>query len=141
MALAVGSALVIIFFSLSAMHFYWVFGGKWGMDSALPANEDSIQVLKPKPTASIIVGVGLLLFAVFYLVKMNIVSIDAPNWLFLYAGWVVPLIFALRVIGDFKYVGLFKQIKSTKFARADNKYFIPLCAFLAIGGFIIQMYS
>lgn len=141
MVLILGSLLAFIFLLLSAIHFYWAFGGKWGIDSALPSNGDGAKVLKPKTFATIIVAVGLLFFAMFYLVKVDFLSINLPNWLFLSAGWVLPSIFLIRVIGDFKYVGLFKKIRTTKFAKSDTEYFIPLCSFLAAIGFLIQIYS
>jgi len=140
MILALASILAIIFIFLSAVHFYWAFGGKWGIDSAIPTTKESTRVMKPPVVATIIVGIGLLSFALFYLVKTGLLSFDLPSWLFLYAGWVLPSIFLIRVIGDFKYVGLFKKIKSSKFARSDSKYFVPLCTFLAVAGFLVQMY-
>ncbi len=141
MVLALESLLIIIFVVLSVVHFYWAFGGKWGIDSALPTNEDGVRVLNPRAIESAIVGVGLLLFAIFYLVRTGVLSITLPSWLILYAGWILPSIFLLRVIGDFKYVGLFKKLKSTKFAKKDTRYFIPLCAFLAAAAFLVQKYS
>ncbi|MEP3208235.1 MAG: DUF3995 domain-containing protein [Maribacter sp.] len=140
MILLLASTLVIIFSFLSAMHFYWAFGGRWGVDSVIPTAEDSIKALRPPTIATIVVGIVLLSFALFYVTRMGLLTVELASWLFLYTGWVLPAIFLLRVIGDFKYVGLFKKIKSTKFAKADSKYFIPLCAFLAVAGFIVQLY-
>lgn len=141
MVLTLRSLVIIIFLLLSGIHFYWAFGGKWGIDSALPSNGDGAKVLKPKAVTTIIVGAGLLSFSLFYLIKTNLLSINLPSWLLLSAGWILPSIFLLRVVGDFKYVGLFKRVKTTKFAKSDTKYFIPLCIFLAVAGFIIQIYS
>jgi hypothetical protein len=39
----------------------------------------------------------------------------------------------VRVVGDFRHVGLFKRERSTRFARLDTRYFTPLCAALALG--------
>lgn len=141
MVLVLGSLLVFIFVVLATIHFYWAFGGKWGIDAALPTNKDGIRVLNPKATESSIVGFVLLFFAIFYLAKIGVLSITLPNWLLHYGGWILPSIFLFRVIGDFKYIGLFKKLKSTKFAKGDTRYFIPLCAFLSISAFIVQIYS
>lgn len=142
MILALSSLLFLIFVALSVLHIYWALGGNWGIDSALPTKEeDSTQVLKPRIAETLIVAMGLLSFALLYLIKTGLVSMALPSWVFNYGGWIVPSIFLIRVIGDFKYVGLFKKIKSTKFAKADSKYFIPLCSFLAIAGFLVQNYS
>ncbi|TMM58703.1 DUF3995 domain-containing protein [Maribacter algarum] len=140
MVFVLGATLAVIFLFLSAIHFYWAFGGKWGIDAAIPTNDESIQALKPPIIATIIVGIGLLFFSLFYMIRIEVFTAKLPSWLPLYAGWILPSIFLLRVIGDFKYVGLLKKIKMTKFAKSDTKYFIPLCAFLALAGFIVQMY-
>jgi len=141
MVLALSSLLFLIFVTLSALHFYWAFGGKWGIDSAIPTTDESIQALRPPTIATMIVGIGLLFFALFYMTRMVIFATELPSWLLLYTGWGISSIFLLRVIGDFKYVVLFKKIKSTQFSKADSKYFIPLCTFLAITGFLVQNYS
>lgn len=141
MIIALGNLLAFIFLTLSIIHFYWAFGGKWGIESAIPINEKSTRLMKPPVIATIIVGFGLLSFAVFYMVKTDFLYLALPSWILLYVGWILPSIFLIRVIGDFKYVGLFKKIKTTKFAKSDTKYFIPLCSFLAIAGFLIQTYN
>jgi len=140
MVLVLGALLAIIFLFLSTLHFYWAFGGKWGIDSAIPTKDENIQALKPPTIATIIVGIGLLLFSLFYMARIEFFTVKLSSWLHLYIGWILPSIFLLRVIGDFKYVGLFKKVKMTKFAKSDTKYFIPLCAFIAVSGFILQMY-
>lgn len=140
MVFILGSILSFIFLFLSGIHFYWASGGKWGIDSAIPTTGESIKAFKPPVIATIIVGMGLLSFALFYMTRIEVFSTKLPSWLISYAGWILPSLFLLRTIGDFKHVGLFKKIKSTKFAKADSKYFIPLCAFLAIAGFLVQIY-
>lgn len=141
MILGLGGLLIVIFLFLSAVHFYWAFGGKWGFQGALPTNEEGVTVLNPKTIDSVLVGFGLLLFAFFYCIKTSILSIALPNWFLLYGGWALPAIFLLRAIGDTTYVGVFKKIKSTEFAKRDTRYFIPFCAFLALVAFIVQIYS
>jgi hypothetical protein len=47
------------------------------------------------------------------------------------AVWLCASAFSLRVIGDFRYVGLFKSIRGTRFAHYDTLVFTPLCLFLA----------
>ena len=44
---------------------------------------------------------------------------------------VCALVFLLRAIGDFKYVGIFKTIKHSTFAQNDSKWYSPLCLFLS----------
>lgn len=136
-----GSIESIIFFILAGIHFNWVLGGTWGFDKALPTNEKGKRVLNPKRFESLIVGLGLLAFSLFFLIKSTILLIKLPSWMLNYFGWVVAIIFLLRAIGEFKYVGFFKKIKNTQFAKADTNYFSPLCFLLASIAIIIQITS
>ena len=139
MIIVLGCILILVFLMLSALHFYWATGGKRGFHEALPTNEKEVTVLDPKIIDSVIVGLGLLFFAFFYASKITVIQNYLWNWLLLYGGWIVASIFSLRSVGDFKYVGVFKKVKSTKFAKRDTQYFIPLCIFIAFLGFMIQI--
>jgi len=48
------------------------------------------------------------------------------------AVWLIAAVFALRAIGDFRYVGFFKRIRDTRFARLDTLAYSPLCAVLGV---------
>ena len=133
-----GFLLFSIFLILAILHFYWAAGGKWGLNAALPANEQGKPVLTPGPLACMVVGIGLSAFAVFYLIKSGTLQLPLPNWLLQSAGWIIPSVFLLRAIGDRKFVGFFKTIKDTEFGRMDTKFFAPLCLFLAVTGYLIQ---
>jgi hypothetical protein len=49
----------------------------------------------------------------------------------------IAIIFLIRAIGDFRYVGFLKKIKNTKFAKKDTKYYSPLCSLISVLAFII----
>lgn len=129
----------MIFFILGGIHFNWVFGGEFGFAEALPTKENGERILNPRKIDSAIVGIGLSAFALFYFLRSGIVDYDLPEWLLKYAAWIVPSIFTLRAIGDFKYVGFFKKIKSTVFGKWDTKLFSPLCLLIVILAIIIQL--
>src|SRR5690606_30597553 len=95
--------------------------------------------IHPKKVDSAIVGIGLLLFSIYYLIKSNIFLIGVPSWILTYGGWIISGIFILRAIGDFKYVGFLKKIKETKFGKLDTKYYSPLCLITGIIGVIIEL--
>ena len=42
-------------------------------------------------------------------------------------GWILSVIFIIRAIGDFNFLGFFKKRKNTPFAIYDTIYFSPLC--------------
>jgi hypothetical protein len=132
-------SLFAIFTTIGFIHFYWLFGGKWGINNALPTEENGEKAMKPPRIATAIVALGLISFGLLYLVKTGIFNNQVPNWIITYGGWIIPTIFILRTIGDFKYVGLFKKIKHTNFAKADTNFFVPLCLSIGIIGIIIQL--
>lgn len=131
--------LSFIFFLLSGIHFYWTLGGQFGFTASLPTNEKGESVLHPKKADCIVVGLGLFAFGFFYVLKLALLPIHLPTWVFQYGGWIIPSIFTLRAIGDFKYLGFFKQIRTTQFGKLDTYFFAPLCLIIGVFGFIIQL--
>jgi len=130
---------ILVFLVLSGIHWNWVFGGTWGFDKAIPINIDGNKIFNPKKIESSIVAAGLFAFATYYFLISDLISIDYPKWISIYIGWVISSIFILRSIGDFKYVGVFKKIKTTDFGRADSKFFSPLCLVIGLIGIIIEL--
>lgn len=131
--------LLVTFTSLGFIHFYWLFGGKWGLEKALPTKEVGEKAIEPPKIATVIVGIGLISFGLIYLMKSGLINFQIPNWIITYGSWIIPSIFILRAIGDFNYVGLFKKIRDTEFAKADSKWFIPLCLTIGMLGILIQL--
>ena len=131
--------LGLVLVGLGMIHFYWVFGGNFGFVASLPTNESGKRVLNPKKIHSAIVGLGLTVFGLFYLLNSGIVNFTLPDWAVLYGGWIIPVIFLLRALGDFRYIGFFKSVNKTDFGKLDTKFFSPLCFAIAICGIIIQL--
>ncbi len=131
--------LFVIFLLLSLLHFSWGFGGSWGFEDAIPKNEEGKKMLNPKKKDSIVVGLGLLIFGVFYLIKVDVIEFRLPQVIITIAGWIIPSIFLLRAIGDFRYIGFTKKIRSTTFAKKDSRLYSPLCLGISIIGFILGM--
>lgn len=130
--------LATIFVALSLIHIYWGLGGKWAFADAFPTNDDGTQLHQvPGIVASFIVAAGLFCFGLIYLIKAEIVSISLPTILNNYGLWIIAGIFLLRAIGDFNYVGIFKKIKTTSFAKKDNKIYTPLCMFIGLTTIIL----
>ncbi len=139
LVLLVGIVAVLLFVAIASIHFYWAFGGQWGIDSALPKSVDGERMLSPGPLATIIVGLGLLLFGALFLIKLNILDLAIPEVVSNYGLWGIGGIFALRALGDFRYVGFFKKIKNTSFAKKDSMFFIPLCLFFSFAAVLTQL--
>lgn len=131
--------LSIILIVLGLIHFNWTIGGDFGFSESLPTKESGERVLNPKKIHSAIVGIGLTVFGIFYILKSGFIEYNLPEWIMKYGSWLIPILFLLRAIGDFKYIGFFKSIKSTDFGKLDYKLFSPLCLIIGIAGIIIQL--
>ena len=96
-----------------------------------------MKKLKPSALASIVVATGLSLMATVHLSNASLFSVDLQFPVNKIATLAIGIIFLLRSIGDFKWVGLFKKVRDTEFGRSDTKYFVPLCLFLSLSAFLI----
>ena len=131
--------LSFILILLGLIHFNWALGGTFGFLNSLPTKENGDKVLNPKKIDSAIVAIGLTLFGLFYIIKYGLIEYELPEWILTYVGWIIPIIFILRAIGEFKYIGFFKSVKNTDFAKLDTNFFSPLCLFIGIGGLIANL--
>ena len=116
---------------LSALHMYWAFGGRWGMESVIPTI-DGRRTLNPSPLASVVVALALAVAAVVTLGSTGILRSLAPAWLVKAGLVVLTVVFLARAVGDFHTIGFTKRVRDTRFAHLDSRYFAPLCACLAV---------
>ncbi|WP_067146588.1 DUF3995 domain-containing protein [Pseudotamlana agarivorans] len=130
--------LSAIFLILALIHFNWIFGGTFGLNASLPTNLEGKRVLNPKPLDAVIVGLGLSFFSLFYILQSGLIPYTLPHWVMSVGAWLIPSIFLVRAIGEFKYVGFFKKVKQTPFGKLDTKLFSPLCLLIACLGYGIQ---
>lgn len=131
--------LSLMFFVLALIHLNWALGGKYGFEASLPTNGNGDRVLNPRKIDCAIVGIALALFGLFYIFKADLIDLELPPWIFKNGGWIIAAIFILRAIGDFKYVGFFKRVKTTDFGKRDTRLFAPLCLAMGLIGIIIQL--
>jgi Protein of unknown function (DUF3995) len=123
----------LIFFLLGSIHIYWAVGGQWGLNAALPQLSDTGKaVFNPGRVACIVVALGLWAFAALFLVINLETSAFLPVHTIKWGTISVGIVFLLRAIGDFKYVGFTKTVKATYFAQMDTRWFSPLCLYLGL---------
>ena len=125
--LFLATAIALVFLALASLHAYWAPGGQAGLRAARPARPGASLALRPGPALTWAVALGLLLLVALSLAHPRP---PAPGWLRLADGATATL-FALRAVGDFRYVGLSKRVHGTTFARLDTRYYTPLCLALA----------
>lgn len=130
----------VIFLALSLVHFYWLLGGKGGMNSVIPTVEKTTdKIFEPPAFATFIVAIGLLLFSLIELGNTGLFSSWMEVKYFHWGNLLIAFIFLARAVGDFKYVGFFKKVRNTVFAKNDSHYFAPLCLFIAITSAFIAL--
>ncbi|RIX60061.1 DUF3995 domain-containing protein [Paenibacillus nanensis] len=126
---AIGGILLF----LSAVHWYWVAGGRRGTQAAVPS-DGSTKLFRPSKLATGVVA-GLLLMAAWFVLEFGgaVEQLVFPKWLLTYGRWGLSAVFILRAIGDFRWIGFFKKRKGTLFAQWDTILYSPLCLCIGIG--------
>jgi hypothetical protein len=136
-----GIVLAVIFALLSFLHLYWAAGGRFGSGAAIPTAANGRRLLRPSPVGTILVAAALFAAMLVVLGRVKILGDLVPGWIFHLGTWVIALLFLLRTIGDFRYVGFFKSVSGTGFARWDSILFSPLCLFIAVAAFLVSYYE
>ncbi|WP_372490886.1 DUF3995 domain-containing protein [Paenibacillus mellifer] len=109
------------------------FGGSWGLHAALPTKDDSkLPVLRPGRLGTLLIGFLCFFASVLLLVQIEMFTVITSSlltkWLCIAGG----VVFLLRAIGEGKYVGFFKKIKHTRFAKQDTVFYSPLCVWISL---------
>jgi len=125
------SALVGILSALALLHFWWATGRGASLVGVVPT-ESGRPLLSPGPLACIAVGGALLLAALLCAVRASWLLPGLPAWLSQAGVGGVALVFGLRAIGDFRYVGFTKRVRDSVFARRDTWLYSPLCVLISI---------
>ncbi len=127
--LGVATAAVLV--ALAGLHFYWAAGGRWKVSAAVP-EVGGAQAFSPGPLACAAVGTALLCAALFVSCAARLwLGAGVPHAVSRVATGALAFVFIGRAIGDLRYVGFFKRVRGTRFARLDTRVYSPLC--LALG--------
>ncbi|MDR3044215.1 MAG: DUF3995 domain-containing protein [Desulfovibrio sp.] len=120
--------------AITLLHGAWVLGSTLWLDRVIPRTPDSVGGRPLFAPSRGLTGVVTLAFALLALLPGLTLG-----WLPLPPPRVAPtlclgaaFVFVVRAIGDFRYCGLFRRIRSTTFARWDARLYTPLCLLLAI---------
>jgi hypothetical protein len=135
-----GIVLAVVFAVLSFFHLYWAAGGRFGSGAAIPTVGGE-RIFTPSPFGTILGAAALFAAMLVVLGRVKILGAFVPSRIFYFGTWAISLLFLLRTIGDFHYVGFFKSITDTNFARWDTILFSPLCLFIAVAAFLISRYE
>ncbi|MBX2953159.1 MAG: DUF3995 domain-containing protein [Leadbetterella sp.] len=142
MITAIALLLILVFSFLSALHVYWGFGGRRGSAAVLPTKDDTRKVMMPGAVPTFTVALGLLcLGGVVFLNTFEIETGPAAliGLIRKYGLWAIATVFLLRAVGDFNYIGFFKKVKTTRFARNDTRYYSPLCLLIGLLAIVLEI--
>lgn len=127
---------IAIFLILAGLHFFWAFGGHPGNGVAVP-EKDGRPLFRPGKGITILVAFALLSCSVVIAGRIWLFG-DQPYLLAFKIGTIaIGIVFALRAIGDFRYVGFLKRYREGRFARWDYLLFSPLCTLISAVSFVL----
>jgi Protein of unknown function (DUF3995) len=136
LALLEVSVLVLI----ATIHLYWTLGGRWAASAVVPtrAGSNDRALFPTPPLASLAVAVLLLIAAWIVLERLGWTQV-LPAWIGQVGIWGIVAAFGLRSLGEFRYVGWFKRVTGTRFARLDTQIFTPLTTALALSSLVLAL--
>jgi hypothetical protein len=130
MTMMLGVAAAVVLGALAGIHFFWASGGRWGASVVIP-ERDGKAAFTPTPMATSVVGALLLGAAGVALTAAGVRVLPLPLEVVRAGTGLLSAAFFLRAVGDFRYVGLFKRHRGSRFAQMDNRLYMPLCIGLA----------
>ena len=140
MITAIAIVVCTVFALLGVWHFHMAFAGHSGESAAVPSR-DGQPTFVPSRGSTIAVGIVLLLFAVLVAGTSGLLRIGLPpRWLTALSA-ALALGLLARAVGEFHYVGFFKRVRGTKFARMDTWLYSPLCLVLSAGVATVAFYG
>lgn len=117
--------------SAAVVHMYWALGGSIGVGLAIPETAKG-ALFRPSPVVTLLVSLALVLAADLMLARLGLATARIPAWGMHLACGALALAFLGRAVGDFRYVGFFKRVRGSRFARLDTALYSPLSLFLAV---------
>lgn len=128
--------LAAVFCALSLLHIGWALGFRVGNVPVLP-ERDGAPLFQPGPMSTLLVAALLFLAALMVTQRAGLGREWIPAGLVGPGCWGVSVVLVLRALGEFRYVGFFKRVRDTAFARMDTRLYSPIALLLGVGaGFV-----
>lgn len=136
MTTAVSSAVSVIFVILALWHLKMALStgaSRSGSESGAVPSLAGRPLFVPSRTSTLLVAVALFVFAALVLATAGLLPVAVPRRVLSWSSGLLAFGLLARAIGDFRYVGFFKRVRGSKFARLDTLVYSPLCLLLALG--------
>ena len=137
---AIALSVSVAFVVLALWHFRMAFSPASGLSSAVPSSEGR-PLFVPSPGATAAVGVVLFFFAILVAATGGLVHLGVSPRLLSWSSFALALGLLARAIGEFRYVGFFKRVRGSRFAKLDTLLYSPLCLFLAAGVALVAQHN
>jgi hypothetical protein len=137
---ALAITVCAVFLVLALWHFRMAFAPATGEGGAVPSVEGR-PLFVPSKRATVGVGIALLSFAALIAATAGLLPLAVPRFVLVWLSYGLALGLLVRAIGEFKYVGFFKRVRGSRFARLDTLVYSPLCLFLAVGVALVALHN
>jgi len=112
----------------------------WGHTVTIPTDLNGRKLFRPGALTIFSVAIMLLFFALVNLcLILPVLPMPVKYIRFPLMG--IALMFLLRAVGDFNYLGFTKRFNKTLFAKLDYALISPLCLILGISHLIVAFCS
>jgi hypothetical protein len=128
--------LIATFVILALLHVYWAIGGQFGQAASVPS-VDGRRLFDPSPRSTLMVAAALLACACAIAGTAGWLGEAVPASVFRAVTMLVSLVFLLRAIGDFRYVGFFQRAGDSPFAYWDLRLYSPLCLLIGAAALVV----
>jgi hypothetical protein len=129
---ALASLVSLVFVALAVWHFRMALVPSSGESSGVPTVGGK-PLFVPTARATVAVGVALVLFACLVAATGGLVHVGIPMHVLSWLCYALALGLFARAVGEFKYVGFFKRVRGSRFARLDTLVYSPMCVALGVG--------
>ena len=130
--------ICVVFVVLALWHLRMALVPARGKSGAVPSVEGK-PLFVPSRRATVGVALALLSFAALVAATAGLFPPALPGVALVWLSYGLALGLLLRAIGDFKYVGLFKRVRGSRFAKLDTLVYSPLCLLLAVGVALVAL--
>ncbi|WP_292936979.1 DUF3995 domain-containing protein [Noviherbaspirillum sp.] len=136
---ALAVVVCVIFIGLALWHFRMAFAPTVAESGAVPTVEGK-PLFVPSRRATITVGFALLLAAALVAITDGLVPVAVPKVVPASLSYALALGLLGRAVGEFKYLGFFKRVRGTRFAKLDTLVYSPLCLLLSAGVALVALH-
>lgn len=121
---------VLVALVAAAFHVAWALGSRRGVANVIPQDPTTGEpTFRPRPVGTAAVAFALVAYSALVVLEGTSSDSSVVRWMVIAALTVLTA----RVFGDGRWTGVLKSVRGTGFARADDRYWTPAVATLALG--------